>query len=285
MTDTSVSVKSSEVTLGSDIGISSAILMKDVYLSLPEKQVSGEPSPLSQPAIQCEGGLSGPNAMVYITKITNRTPDEVIGHLLSKNPSLISSTGTLAFHSVILTMSMQMGDPSTTRFINGTIDIIFPPETTILDYSPKDKGTITAIIENGSNAIAISPVLVFLSSATQGSNTPLAPGEHRFGIPIGQGEQITGTFSKKTGYSFDVLAGVLLEYQGMPKNEHEMFWEIYPPMPPGDVEREGNEMLAVFSFIIQTPDQVPPGITVHIEGRVKGKLWGMISVKGSVVLQ
>jgi len=148
----------------------------------------------------------------------------------------------------------------------------------------KGKGTITAIIENGGNAIAISPDLVFLSSATQGGNFSPAPEEHRFGILVDPREQITGTFSKKTGYSFDIPAGVLLEYQGMPKNGHVMFWEMYPPMPPGDVKREGNKMLAVFSFIIQTPDQVPPGITVHIEGRVKGKLWGVISVKGSVVL-
>jgi len=137
MTDTGVSVKSAEMTLVSEIGISSAILMKDVYLSLPGKHMNGEPSPPSQPTIPREEGLSGPNAMVYVTKITNRTPDEVIGHLFPKNPSLIPGTGTLAFHSIILTMSMQMGDPSTTRFINGTIDIVFPPETTILDYSQR----------------------------------------------------------------------------------------------------------------------------------------------------
>ena len=284
MTDTGVSVKSAEVILGSEIGISSAILMKDAYLSLPGKQVSGELSPHSQPATPREEGLSGPNALVYVTKITNRTPDEVIGHLLPKNPSLVPDTGTLTFHSIILTMSMQIGDPSTTRFINGTIDIVFPPEITILDYSPKGKGTITAVIENGGNAIAISPGLVFLTSTAQGRMIPTGPEEHRFGIPVGPGEQITGVFSKKTGYSFAIPAGFLLDYQGMPKNGYDMFWEMYPPMPPVEVEREGIEMLAVFSFIVQTPDPVPPGITVHIEGRVKGNLWGVIPVKGSVFL-
>ena len=177
-----------------------------------------------------------------------------------------------------------MGDPSTTRFINGTIDIVFPPETTILDYSPKGKGTVTAIIENGGNAIVISPGLVFLSSANQGSNIPPARENTGSGFRLAPGEQITGAFSKKTGYSFDIPSDVLLEYQGIPKNGHNMFWEMYPPMPPGDVEREGNKMLAVLSFIVQTPDQVPPEITAHIEGRVKGNLWGVISIKGSVVL-
>ena len=284
MTDTGVSVKSAEVILGSGIGISSAILMKDAYLSLSGKQVNGEPLPPSQPTIPREEGLSGPNARICATKITNRTPDEVIGHLLPKNPGLRPGVGTPAFQSVILMISMQLGDPSTTRFINGTIDIVFPPGTTILDYSPKGKGTITAIIETGGNVITITPGLVFLSSTVQGGTIPTGPEEHRFGIPVGPGEQITGVFSKKTGYSFAIPAGFLLDYQGMPKNGYDMFWEMYPPMPPVEVEREGIEMLAVFSFIVQTPDPVPPGITVHIEGRVKGNLWGVIPVKGSVFL-
>jgi hypothetical protein len=284
MADTGISVKSAEFTLVSEIGISSAILMKGAYPSLPRKQAGDEPSPPSQPTTPDKEGRSGPNAMVYVTKITNRTPHEVIEHLIPKNSGLMPGTGIQIFQSVILTMSIRLGDPSTTRFINGTIDIVFPPETTILDYSPKGKGTIAGIIEEGGGVIAISPDLVFLSSATPGGKTPPDPEEHRFGIPVGPGEQITGAFSKKNGYSFDIPAGFLLDYQGMPKNGHDMFWEMYPPMPPVDVEREGNEMQAVFSLIVQTPEQVPPGITVYIKGRVKGNLWGVIPVKGSVFL-
>ena len=44
MADTGVSVESAEVTLLSEIGMSSAILMKDAYQPLPGKQMDGEPS-------------------------------------------------------------------------------------------------------------------------------------------------------------------------------------------------------------------------------------------------
>ena len=107
--------------------------------------------------------------------------------------------------------------------------------------------------------------------------------KHRFEIPAGPGENITGTYSRKSGYSLAIPASVLLEYQGMLKNGHEMFWEIYPPMPPQDIEITGKEMQAVFSLIVQAPGNSPPGITAHIEGRVKGDLWGVIPIKGSAV--
>jgi|SRR5208337_1376684 len=285
MADTGVSVESVEVTLLSEIGMSSAILMKDAYQPLPGNHAGFGPSvPHSQSPSSHEEGLSGPNAIVYVTKIATRTPDEVIEHILLKNPDSRPEMAAHDFHTVILMMSMRLGDPSTTRFINGTIDVAFPPGITILDYSPKDKGTISAIIENGGNAISLSRSLVFLPSAAQGRKTHREPEENWFGITVGPGEQITGAYSKKTGYSFDIPTGLLLEYQGMLKNEHDMFWEIFPPMPPADMEGAGKEMLAVFSLIVKTPGHVPPGITVHIEGRVKGNLWGVIPIKGSVVL-
>ena len=132
--------------------------------------------PSSQPPSPLKEGLSGPNAMVYVTKIANRTPDEVTEHLLLKNPGCRPDMVTHDFHTVILTMSMRLGDPSTTRFINGTINVAFPQEITILDYSPRGKGTITSIIENGGDVISLSRSLVFTSSGAQGKKTRAGPG-------------------------------------------------------------------------------------------------------------
>lgn len=70
----------------------------------------------------------------------------------------------------------------------------------------------------------------------------------------------------------------------MLKNQREMFWEIFPPMPVDDSEITGKERQVIFSFIVQTPKSSPPRITARIDGRVKGNLWGVVPVKGSVVL-
>ncbi|MDP3565459.1 MAG: hypothetical protein Q8R70_13325, partial [Methanoregula sp.] len=110
------------------------------------------------------------------------------------------------------------------------------------------------------------------------------PAEHRFSISVGPEEKISGTYRTRSGYTLQIPASALLEYQGMLKNEHEMFWEIYPPMPGQVIEITGNEMLAVFSLIVQAPRNTPPTITARIDGRVKGNLWGVVSLKGSTVL-
>jgi hypothetical protein len=178
---------------------------------------------------------------------------------------------------------MRPDDPITTRFINGTIDLAFPRGIKILTYSPKEKGIITAIIENRKDAISLSRSLDFSASASQGKKTLPDPDENRFGIPVGPDEKITGTYCKKNGYSLDIPASVLLDYRGMLKNDHEMFWEIYPPMPGPYIEVTGKEMQAIFSLIVQTPKNAPPKITARIEGRVKGNLWGVVPIKGSVV--
>jgi hypothetical protein len=269
MADDNVSVESVEITLLSDIGVSSATMMKDAYLPS-----SGEP--------YLEEGPAGPNALVYVTKISNRTPDEEIEDILRKDPDTAVNTVTHDFYTVILIISMQLGDPTTTRFINGTINVEFPQEIQILDYSPKDKSSITTIIENCGGAISISPGLVFLASASRSTKNPSDRKENRFGILVGSGETITGTYNKKTGYSLDIAAFFLLEYQGMLKNKHDMIWEIYPPMPPHDREINGEKMMAVFSLIVQTPKRFPPEINASIECRVKGNLWGVIPIKGSI---
>lgn len=278
-------VESVELALLSDIEMSSAIMMKDAYLSESEEKTDDKcgVSGLKQKNSHQEEGLSGPNVSVYITKISNPTPPDEIEKILKKDPYRKADTGNHDFYTILLSISMRPGDPITTRFINGTIDLAFLRGIKILTYSPKEKGIITAVIEKGGEAINLSQSLVFSASASQGKKTQSDPDENRFSIPVGQKEKITGTYSKNSGYLFDLPTSVLLDYRGMLKNEREMFWEIYPPMPGQDIEVTGNEMQAIFSFIVQTPKNAPPKITARIDGRVKGNLWGVVPIRGSVV--
>jgi hypothetical protein len=279
-------IESVELALLSDIEMSSAKMMKDAYLPHPVDKTNEErdvPSPLTENPPH-EDAMAGPNALVYVTKISNQTPLEEIEKILKKSPERKTNTDNHDFYTLVLTISMWLGDPITTRFINSTINLAFPRGIKILTYSPKEKGIITAIIENGGDAISLSQNLDLGTFVVQDTKIQPDPHENRFRFPVGPNEKFTGTYSKKSGYSLAIPAGVLLEYQGMLKNDHEMFWEIYPPMPGQDIEVTGKEMQAVFSLIVQTPKNAPPKITVHIEGRVKGNLWGVIPIRGSVVL-
>ncbi|MDP3397321.1 MAG: hypothetical protein Q8S57_11750 [Methanoregula sp.] len=286
MGDSDISVNSVVLALLSDIEMSSAIMMKDAYLpDSGEKTDEKRSGPGSKPDNSPQDeGLAGPNVSVYITKISNQTPPEEIEKILKKDPYRKTNTGAYDFYTIVLSISMRPGDPKTTRFINGTIELAFLRGIKILNYSPKEKGIITAIIEKGGDAISLSPGLDFSASSSQGKKTQSYPDEKRFGIPVGPDEKITGTYSEKSGHSLDIPPCVLLDYRGMLKNEREMFWEIYPPMPGQHIEVTGKEMQAVFSFIVQTPKNTLPKITASIEGRVKGNLWGVVPIKGSVVL-
>jgi hypothetical protein len=286
MGDSDVSVTSVELALLSEIEMSSAMQMKDAYLpESGEHSDEGRYVPSSQPAVTPqEDGSSGPNALVYVTKISSRTPPEEIEKILIKMPDRRTDTGTHDFYTLVLSLSMRLGDPSTTRFINGTIELGFPRGIKILTYAPKEKGAITALIEHGGDAISLSPGLDFSAPAVQGTKKPAEPADNRFEITIGPEEKCTGTYRKKTGYSLGITSSVLLDYQGMFKNEREMFWEIFPPMPGQEIEQSGKEMQAVLSLIVQAPKNSPLPLTVHIEGRVKGNLWGVVLLKGSTVL-
>jgi hypothetical protein len=285
MGDNDVSVVSAEVALVSEIEMSSAMLMKDAYLPhAGEKTDEEQQVPHSHPAPSPhDHGLTGPDARVYITKLSSRTPPEDVELILKKNPGRKTITGTFDYYTLILSISVRLSDPSTTRFINGTIDIAFLKGMKILTYSPQAKGII-AVIEKGGNAVSIHQNLEFLASAVHGTKNKPDPAKNRFVIPIGPGEKITGTYDRKSGYTLDMPSCLLLEYHGLLKNEQEMFWEIYPPMPGQDIEITGKEMQAVFSLIVQAPRNIPPTITARIDGRVKGNLWGVVPLKGSVVI-
>ena len=286
MGDSDISVESVVLALLSDIEMSSAIMMKDAYLpNSGEKTDEKRSAPGSKPDNSPqEEGLAGPNVSVYVTKMSNQTPPEEIEKILKKDPYRKTNTGAYDFYTIVLSISMRPGDPRTTRFINGTMNIAFSRGIKILTYSPKEKGIITAIIEKGGDALSLSKSLDFSAFSSQGKKTQYDPGENRFGIPVGPDEKITGTYSEKSGHSLAIPSCVLLDYRGLLKNEREMFWEIYPPLPGQHIEVTGKEMQAVFSFIVQTPKNAQPKITATIEGRVKGNLWGVVPIKGSVVL-
>ena len=285
MGESDISVESVVLALLSDIEMSSAMMMKDAYLpNSGEKTDEKRSAPGSKPEdFHQEEGIAGPNVSVYLTKLSNPTPPEEIEKILKKDPYRKTNTVAYDFYTIVLSICMRPGDPRTTRFINGTMNIAFLRGIKILTYSPKEKGIITAIIEKGGDAISLSRSLDFSASSSRGKKTQYDPGENRFGIPVGPDEKITGTYSEKSGYSLDIPPSVLLDYRGMLKNEREMFWEIYPPMPGQHIEVTGKEVQAVFSFIVQTPKNAPPKITANIEGRVKGNLWGVVPIKGSVV--
>ena len=281
-----VSVESVEVALRSEIGLWSARMMKDAYLPGPGK-ITGDESCASpsQPAVTLQGVEGGgPNAVVYLTKISARTPDEEITRILSENPDREVNRRNDDFYTLVITASLRIGDPSTTRFINAVVTVDSSREITILDYSPKGKDTITGIIETGGNRISISPALDFSVPALKGIPVCAHDLENRFEFLVGPGEKISGTYSKKTGYTLDIPPCELLEYEGMRKNGHELYWEIYPPMPPQDIEFPGKEKLAVFSLILEAPRNASSGINVHLDGKLKGNLWGVLPVHGSVVL-
>ena len=286
MADNGVWVESVKAALLSEIEMVSARMMKVAYLPYPVKNRDEEQCvPLLQPVnILLADELSGPNAVVYVTKISTRTPGEEIKKLLKNDPGREEILRNYDFYTILLITSIQMDDPLTTRFINATIEFVFPHGIKILDYSPKEKGIVMGIIERGGTGIAISQTLDFSASPSQSTEVQSGNPENRFEAQVGPEVNITGTYSKKSGYSVEISPCDLLEYQVMLKNEHEVYGEVYPPMPPQDIESTGKKNLAVFSFIIQTPRNSLPEIQVHIEGRVKGNLWGVIPLKGSVVL-
>jgi hypothetical protein len=286
MADNDISVESVEVALRSEIALRSARTMKDAYLPSPGKTTvddscASHPHPADTLG-EIEG--SGPNAVIYLTKISARTPDEEITRFLREYPDRDVNRRNDDFYTLLLTASLLIGDPSTTRFISAVITVDFPHEITILDYSPKKKGIISGIIETAREGISVSPTLEFSESALQSISVQTDNTENRFRIAVGPEERMNGTYSKKTGYTLNIPACELLEYEGMRKNGHEVYWEIYPPMPPQDIELPGKENLAVFSLVIQVPRNAPPDINVHIDGKLKGNLWGVIPVKGSVIL-
>jgi hypothetical protein len=281
MADDNVSVESIGIPLLSEIPISSATRIRGAYLPVHKggRDEKG-PAPTLHPG---DEPMAGPNALVCATKITHSTPTDVAEQLLMDYPDRKTALSTHDFLTVILVLSLRLGDPSTTRLINGTVDVVFPEEVTIISHSSGDKGRLTRLTEYPGDHLTLSQGLVLHAPPGGGTKNPPGVSVSRFRIPVGNGESMGCTYNPKTGYSFEIPAGSLLEYQGMVKNPHDLFWEIYPPMPPMESTLTGTYMLALFSFILQTPRNYSPVITACFDCRVKGNLWGVIPLRGSTV--
>jgi len=160
------------------------------------------------------------------------------------------------------------------------VTLAFPPEIKIIDFFPKEKEIMIKIAETAGDELFLSRSLVFSPSPPQ-RGEPDDPG-HRSEVRVGPEEKISFTRSKH-GYAFIIPKDEVLEYEGMRKNEHEVFWEVYPRMPPEDSEYTRGGRHAFFSLIVQAPRTTYPGVTITIEGKVKGKIWGVVNLKGSGV--
>jgi hypothetical protein len=282
MAGSTISVDSVEIALTSAMGSLSAREMKEAYLQ-PAGKVGEDGGTVRHPRHSSLGReRTGPHATVYLTMLAGRTRAGDVKKLLHEGPGRIEELAAGYYYTLTFIAGIQLDDPSTTRFINATVSWEVPEGSRILEYSPKGKEVMGAIIGSGGCGISVSPLLDFRGMEDQeAEDKPGNPVRH-FVVRLGPKRQFQGAFSGKNGFDLPVPPGYLLEYQGMRKNERAVDWELYPPMIPRDGECAGKENLAVFSLIIQTPRREVPAITARVEGRVKGDLWGVIHLTGSV---
>ena len=282
MADDEVQVESAAGELTSGIQESSARMMKAAYLPVPVKKEDAEFGVpfFKTPPLHQDEEVPGPGARVYVTKLSNRTPDNEIKRILSPAADQEVINRTHDFYTFLFYVNMHLDEPSTTRFINAIVSFAFPPGNKVLDYSPKEKEIIANIAKTAGEEIFLSQALDFSAFFPECSEVNPDDPISRFEIRIGPEEKIPITYSKKHGYSLLVPKCTLLEYEGMRKNEHEVYWEIYPPMPPHDSEITGRAKHAIMSLLVQAPRASPPEVTVRIAGKVKGEIWGVVQIKG-----
>ena len=284
MADNGVRVESVEAELRSEISISSAKLMKDQYRHDPVKNNLMDPGVFTTPSENFLAGdiVSGPDALISITKISTRTSREEIKKLLIEDPGREEHMKNHDFYTIIFVTRIRMEDPSTTSFVNAILEFVFPPYVKILNYSPRERGVIPAIIKAGGTGIRSSPALDLTAESFKGTGFPDDTPENRFEFISGADTKITGIYSKKSGFYLGIPPPGLFEYMAMLKNDHEVFGEVFPPIPLFDIETTGKENLAVFPMIIQTPRDILPEIRVHVDSKVKGTIWGVIHLKSRI---
>jgi hypothetical protein len=285
MADNGVRVESVEAELRSEIGISSAKMMKKHYQHDPAKNNLADSDVLTTLSEKSpmDDIISGPNALISITKISTRTPREEIKKLLIEDPGREEHLKNHDFYTIIFITRFRMEDPSTTRFVNAIMQFVFPPYVKILKFSPRERGVIPGIIKAGGTGILSSPALDLTAVSFKGTGFPEDNPENRFEFMSGTDTKITGIYSKKSGFYLGIPPPGLFEYMAMLKNDHEVYGEVYPPMPIFDSESSGKENLAVFPLIIQTPRDILPEIRVHVDSRVKGNIWGVIHLKCRII--
>ena len=284
MADNGVRVESVEAELRSEIGISSAKLMKDQYGNDAARNNLIDPGVFTTPYENIPAGdiVSGPDALISITKISTRTTREEIKKLLIEDPGREEHMKNHDFYTIIFVTRIRMEDPSTTTFVNAILEFVFPPYVKILTWSPREREVIPAIIKAGGTGILSSPALNLTAESFKGTGFPEDTPENRFEFISGADTKITGIYSKKSGFYLGIPPPGLFEYMAMLKNDHEVFGEIFLPISLFDIEKTGKENLAVFPMIIQTPRDILPEIRVHIDSKVKGTIWGVIHLKSRI---
>jgi hypothetical protein len=285
MADNNVRVESVEAELRSEISMASAKMMRIHYQNDSAKNILADSDVLTalSEKSQMDDIVSGPDALISITKISIRTPREEIKKLLIEDPGREDHLKNYDFYTIIFVTRIRMEDPSTTRFVNATIQFVFPPNVKILKYSPRERGIIPGIIKAGGTGILISPGLDLTVLSAKETELSVDTPENQFEFGSGADTKITGTYSKKSGIYLAMPPPELFEYMAMLKNEHEVYGEVYPPIPLFDIERSGMENLAVFPLIIQTPREILPEIRVHVDSKVKGTIWGVIHLKSRIL--
>ena len=284
MADNGIRIETIETELRSEISIASAKLMKIHYQDNPAKNIPADPAVLTTPSENSRIGdvVSGPDALISITKISTRTSHEEIKKLLIEDPAREDHLKNYDFYTILFVTRIQMEDPSTTRFVSATIQFVFPPHVKILKYSPRERGLIPGIIKADGKGILTSPGLDLTAVPFKGTGFPDDTMENKFEFRSGTDIKITGIYSKKSGFYLGIPPTGLFEYMAMLKNDHEIFGEVFPPLPLFDIETIGKENLAVFPMIIQTPREILPEIRVHVDSKVKGTIWGVIHLKSRI---
>jgi hypothetical protein len=259
--------------------------MKDQYGNDPAKNNLIDPCIFRTPSENIPAGdtLSGPDALISITKISTRTSREEIKKLLIEDPGREEHMKNYDFYTIIFVTRIRMEDPSTASFVNAILEFVFPPHVKIIRYSPREREVIPAIIKAGGTGILSSPALDLTAESFKGTGFPDNTPENRFEFISGEGTKITGIYSKKSGFYLGIPPSWLFEYMAMLKNDHEIFGEVFPPLPLFDIETTGKENLAVFPMIIRTPRDILPEIRVHIDSKVKGTIWGVIHLKSRII--
>jgi hypothetical protein len=277
-----IQVESAACELSSGIQKASAMLIKAAYLSVPSQKQETEFGDrfFQTLPVQHDEEIPGPDARAYIAKISALTPYKEVKRILGTAPGREAGIRTQGFYTLLFYLNIQLDEPSTTRFINAIVSFSFSPEITVLEYSPREKETLGEIAASAGDELFISPALTLRTSPPQ--RLEADDPDQRFEVRVGPEEKISMTYSRKSGYSLRIPKYEVLEYEGMRKSEHEVCWEIYPPMPPKDSTLTGRGMHAIFSLIVQAPRTIRPGVSVHIEGKVKGAIWGVVPIKGSV---
>jgi hypothetical protein len=279
MADEDVRVESAAGELISGISRSSATMMDAAYLPVTSKRnVSGTSFFKTVNNVR-EEEIPGPDGRVYITKLSNRTPEAEIKRIRGISGEQVKKYD---FYTVIFYINVQLDEPSTTRFINATVSFISSPQSKILKFSPEEKEIMAGIVETAGERIFLSPTLEFSASPPGYSDSIPDDPESRFEVFVGLEEKMWVTYRRKYGYSFLIPKDEVLEYEGVRKNDHEVLFEIYPPMPPRDSEISGIGKHAIVSIIVQVPRFSSPGIVVRVAGKVKGEIWGVVPLTGQV---